>query len=157
MFVDPCHFTSLLASYKRKFSLLFVFRLYNGNPVGQQFGPKCARGDRIGCGIHSENTEAGFTTVFFTKNGKEVNIQMFSSFLLSFFVLLHLSCCFFNSGWSSGSSGVGRGAVPCSGDALHGGGGQSRPAGRVVFGGGWQHDDGWQPWGWLGAALRRQG
>uniref|UniRef100_UPI0037E87901 SPRY domain-containing protein 3 n=1 Tax=Semicossyphus pulcher TaxID=241346 RepID=UPI0037E87901 len=47
-------------------------KLYNGNPVGQQFGPKCARGDRVGCGIHSENIEAGFTTVFFTKNGKEV-------------------------------------------------------------------------------------
>ncbi|XP_069382431.1 SPRY domain-containing protein 3 isoform X2 [Paralichthys olivaceus] len=47
-------------------------KLYNGNPVGQQFGPKCARGDRIGCGIHSENTEADFSTVFFTKNGKEV-------------------------------------------------------------------------------------
>ncbi|XP_059188785.1 SPRY domain-containing protein 3 [Centropristis striata] len=47
-------------------------KLYNGNPVGQQFGPKCARGDRIGCGIHSENIEAGFTSVFFTKNGKEV-------------------------------------------------------------------------------------
>uniref|UniRef100_A0AAQ4PJQ4 B30.2/SPRY domain-containing protein n=1 Tax=Gasterosteus aculeatus aculeatus TaxID=481459 RepID=A0AAQ4PJQ4_GASAC len=47
-------------------------KLYNGNPVGQQFGPKCARGDRIGCGIHSENVEAGFTVVFFTKNGKEV-------------------------------------------------------------------------------------
>ncbi|XP_026223633.1 SPRY domain-containing protein 3 isoform X2 [Anabas testudineus] len=47
-------------------------KLYNGNPVGQQFGPKCSRGDRIGCGIHSENTEAGFTTVFFTKNGNEV-------------------------------------------------------------------------------------
>ncbi|XP_053173256.1 SPRY domain-containing protein 3 [Scomber japonicus] len=47
-------------------------KLYNGNPVGQQFGPKCARGDRIGCGIHKENIEGGFTTVFFTKNGKEV-------------------------------------------------------------------------------------
>ncbi|KAF7668053.1 hypothetical protein LDENG_00034940 [Lucifuga dentata] len=47
-------------------------KLYNGNPVGQQFGPKCARGDCIGCGIHSKNIEAGFTTVFFTKNGKEV-------------------------------------------------------------------------------------
>ncbi|CAL8366878.1 unnamed protein product [Lota lota] len=47
-------------------------KLYNGNPLGQQFGPKCVRGDRIGCGIHSENTEAGITTVFFTKNGKEV-------------------------------------------------------------------------------------
>ncbi|KAM9341970.1 SPRY domain-containing protein 3 [Pholidichthys leucotaenia] len=47
-------------------------KLYNGNPVGQQFGPKCARGDHIGCGIHSDNLEAGITTVFFTKNGKEV-------------------------------------------------------------------------------------
>uniref|UniRef100_A0A3P8VGS0 SPRY domain containing 3 n=1 Tax=Cynoglossus semilaevis TaxID=244447 RepID=A0A3P8VGS0_CYNSE len=47
-------------------------KLYNGNPVGQQFGPKCARGDRVGCGILSENTEAGSTTVFFTKNGQEV-------------------------------------------------------------------------------------
>lgn len=42
--------------------------------MGQQFGPKCARGDRIGCGIHSENIEAGFTAVFFTKNGKEVGV-----------------------------------------------------------------------------------
>ncbi|TNM86559.1 hypothetical protein fugu_006789 [Takifugu bimaculatus] len=47
-------------------------KLYNGDPVGQQFGPKCSRGDRIGCGIHSENIEAGITTVFFTKNSKEV-------------------------------------------------------------------------------------
>lgn len=43
--------------------------------MGQQFGPKCARGDRIGCGIHSENIEAGVTTVFFTKNGKEVSVS----------------------------------------------------------------------------------
>ncbi|XP_062314730.1 SPRY domain-containing protein 3 isoform X1 [Osmerus eperlanus] len=47
-------------------------KLYNGNPVGQQFGPKCNRGDRIGCGIYLEPSEAGLTTVFFTKNGKEV-------------------------------------------------------------------------------------
>ncbi|XP_024148219.1 SPRY domain-containing protein 3 [Oryzias melastigma] len=47
-------------------------KLYNGNPVGQQFGPKCARGDRIGCGILSENIKAGLSKVFFTKNGKEV-------------------------------------------------------------------------------------
>ncbi|XP_028309080.1 SPRY domain-containing protein 3 isoform X2 [Gouania willdenowi] len=47
-------------------------KLYNGNPVGQQFGPKCARGDRIGCGIQSENIQEGLTTVFFTKNRKEV-------------------------------------------------------------------------------------
>ncbi|KAM8862541.1 SPRY domain-containing protein 3-like isoform 2-T3 [Spinachia spinachia] len=47
-------------------------KLFNGNPIGEQFGPKCARGDRIGCGIHSENVEAGFTIVFFTKNGQEM-------------------------------------------------------------------------------------
>ncbi|KAG7471930.1 hypothetical protein MATL_G00103100 [Megalops atlanticus] len=47
-------------------------KLYNGNTVGQQFGPKCNRGDRIGCGILLEKFEDGLTTVFFTKNGKEV-------------------------------------------------------------------------------------
>ncbi|XP_026854507.2 SPRY domain-containing protein 3 isoform X2 [Electrophorus electricus] len=47
-------------------------KLYNGNPVGQQFGPKCNRGDRIGCGIYADAFDAGLTTVFFTKNSKEV-------------------------------------------------------------------------------------
>ncbi|XP_064408582.1 SPRY domain-containing protein 3 isoform X2 [Latimeria chalumnae] len=47
-------------------------KLYNGNTVGQQFGSKCSTGDRIGCGIHPVSFEAGLTTVFFTKNGKEV-------------------------------------------------------------------------------------
>ncbi|KTG31242.1 hypothetical protein cypCar_00018994, partial [Cyprinus carpio] len=47
-------------------------KLYNGNPVGQQFGPKCNRGDRIGCGIYADTSDAGLVTVFFTKNGKEV-------------------------------------------------------------------------------------
>lgn len=47
-------------------------KLYNGNPVGQQFGPKCSRGDCIGCGIHFENTDTGAATVFFTKNGNQV-------------------------------------------------------------------------------------
>ncbi|XP_062871911.1 SPRY domain-containing protein 3 [Trichomycterus rosablanca] len=47
-------------------------KLYNGNPVGQQFGPKCSRGDRIGCGIYADTLDAGLTTVFFTKNSKEV-------------------------------------------------------------------------------------
>ncbi|CAB1353854.1 unnamed protein product, partial [Coregonus sp. 'balchen'] len=37
-----------------------------------QFGPKCNRGDRIGCGIYLESLEDGQTTVLFTKNGKEV-------------------------------------------------------------------------------------
>lgn len=46
-------------------------KLYNGNTVGQQFGPKCCRGDRIGCGI-STDCEDGQVTVFFTKNGTEV-------------------------------------------------------------------------------------
>lgn len=52
------------------YSLLFS-RLYNGNTVGQQFGPKCCRGDKIGCGI-SPDSDDGQVTVFFTKNGKEV-------------------------------------------------------------------------------------
>ncbi|KAJ8390176.1 hypothetical protein AAFF_G00109150, partial [Aldrovandia affinis] len=47
-------------------------KLYNGKTVGQQFGPKCNRGDRIGCGIYLEKMEADLVTVFFTKNGKEV-------------------------------------------------------------------------------------
>lgn len=51
-----------------------LHRLYNGNPVGQQFGPKCNRGDRIGCGIYADTFNAGLTTVFFTKNGKEVSL-----------------------------------------------------------------------------------
>ncbi|XP_061779697.1 SPRY domain-containing protein 3-like [Nerophis lumbriciformis] len=46
-------------------------KLYNGNTQGQQFGPKCSRGDRIGCGI-SLDADDGQLTVFFTKNGKEV-------------------------------------------------------------------------------------
>uniref|UniRef100_A0A8C8CD52 B30.2/SPRY domain-containing protein n=1 Tax=Oncorhynchus tshawytscha TaxID=74940 RepID=A0A8C8CD52_ONCTS len=50
-------------------------KLYNGNTVGQQFGPKCNRGDRIGCGIYLESLEDGRTTVLFTKNGKEVSLQ----------------------------------------------------------------------------------
>lgn len=51
---------------------LCVCRLYNGNTVGQQFGPKCCRGDRIGCGL-SFDSDVGPLTVFFTKNGKEVS------------------------------------------------------------------------------------
>lgn len=46
-------------------------KLYNGSTVGQQFGPKCCRGDKIGCGI-SFDSEDGQINVFFTKNGKEV-------------------------------------------------------------------------------------
>uniref|UniRef100_A0A8C7YPB9 SPRY domain containing 3 n=1 Tax=Oryzias sinensis TaxID=183150 RepID=A0A8C7YPB9_9TELE len=47
-------------------------KLYNGSPVGKQFGPKCTRGDRIGCGIGSENLNTGRAKIFFTKNGEEV-------------------------------------------------------------------------------------
>lgn len=46
-------------------------KLYDGNTVGQQFGPKCCRGDRVGCGLGLEY-EDGLVTVFFTKNGSEV-------------------------------------------------------------------------------------
>lgn len=63
--------------------------------MGQQFGPKCARNDRIGCGIHSENIGAGLTTVFFTKNGKEVGVfKHWHSVMLYFkHALAELSVC----------------------------------------------------------------
>lgn len=61
-----------LSDYLLILSYLSAFRLYNGNTVGQQFGPKCCRGDRIGCGI-SLDSDDGQLTVFFTKNGKEVS------------------------------------------------------------------------------------
>lgn len=61
-----------LCDYLLILSYLSAFRLYNGNTVGQQFGPKCCRGDRIGCGI-SLDSDDGQLTVFFTKNGKEVS------------------------------------------------------------------------------------
>lgn len=76
------------------YSLLF-YRLYNGNTVGQQFGPKCCRGDKIGCGI-SLDSDDGQVTVFFTKNGKKVcalsstlafNLCRFLSFQLQQFRL----------------------------------------------------------------------
>lgn len=47
-------------------------KLFNGNGVGQQFGPKCFAGDRIGCGVQTEFFDRGMATVFFTRNGKEV-------------------------------------------------------------------------------------
>ncbi|XP_078287453.1 SPRY domain-containing protein 3 isoform X3 [Rhinoraja longicauda] len=47
-------------------------KLFNGNGVGQQFGPKCFAGDRIGCGVQTESFDRGMATVFFTRNGKEV-------------------------------------------------------------------------------------
>ncbi|XP_041097626.1 SPRY domain-containing protein 3 isoform X1 [Polyodon spathula] len=52
-------------------------KLYNGSTVGKQFGLKCITGDRIGCGIYLESFETGLTTVFFTKNGKEVGSVVF--------------------------------------------------------------------------------
>ena len=51
-----------------------ALRLYNGDAAGRQFGPRCCRGDRIGCGIRSENAAAGIATVFFTQNRREVGV-----------------------------------------------------------------------------------
>lgn len=78
-YTSPAVLTS--DKYKRSqllnFSHLYFCRLYNGNTVGQQFGPKCCRGDRIGCGI-SLDADDGQLTVFFTKNGKEVSAPLLS-------------------------------------------------------------------------------
>ncbi|XP_041809563.1 SPRY domain-containing protein 3-like [Chelmon rostratus] len=46
-------------------------KLYNGSTVGQKFGPKCCKGDKIGCGI-SLDSDNGQLAVFFTKNGKKI-------------------------------------------------------------------------------------
>nr|XP_015815167.2 SPRY domain-containing protein 3 [Nothobranchius furzeri]XP_015815168.2 SPRY domain-containing protein 3 [Nothobranchius furzeri] len=46
-------------------------KLYNGSTVGQLFGAKCSRGDKIGCGI-SLDSDDGQISVFFTKNGDEI-------------------------------------------------------------------------------------
>lgn len=45
-------------------------RLYKSQGLGNQFGPRCSTGDRMGCGIHfSQGQDA---LVFFTRNGKEI-------------------------------------------------------------------------------------
>lgn len=78
------------------YSLLF-YRLYNGNTVGQQFGPKCCRGDKMGCGI-SPDSDDGQVTVFFTKNGKEVR-ALCSSAHLSF--QMHSGVCECGRRWAA--------------------------------------------------------
>uniref|UniRef100_A0A8C7CTC4 SPRY domain containing 3 n=1 Tax=Oncorhynchus kisutch TaxID=8019 RepID=A0A8C7CTC4_ONCKI len=56
-------------------------KLYNGNTVGQQFGPKCNRGDRIGCGIYLESlilfhTPALYPAVGMHSLGEEVQLDL---------------------------------------------------------------------------------
>uniref|UniRef100_A0A2P2I4T9 SPRY domain-containing protein 3-like n=1 Tax=Hirondellea gigas TaxID=1518452 RepID=A0A2P2I4T9_9CRUS len=57
--------------------------LYRGNAVGYRFGPRCGRGDRMGCGVRpvlpndkqalmSPSLKQQTHYVFFTRNGKEI-------------------------------------------------------------------------------------
>ncbi|KAM3621864.1 uncharacterized protein V6R79_017215 [Siganus canaliculatus] len=46
-------------------------KLYDGSSVGQKFGPKCRKGDVIGCGIYLD-ADDGLLKVFFTKNGIKI-------------------------------------------------------------------------------------
>ncbi|XP_032801009.1 SPRY domain-containing protein 3 isoform X1 [Petromyzon marinus] len=51
--------------------------LYRGQAVGQQFGPRCEAGDRIGCGIRTTTVDGrgvayGVAHIFFTRNGTEL-------------------------------------------------------------------------------------
>ena len=72
--------------------LLIVARLYRGNALGYRFGPRCGRGDRMGCGIRAaappyfteQRPKQQIHYVYFTRNGKEVNtsIRCCMSFLL---------------------------------------------------------------------------
>lgn len=74
-----------LTDHPWNLSSFSIHRLYNGNTVGQQFGPKCCRGDKIGCGI-SLDSDDGQLTVFFTKNGKEVGAPLSSYYWKTWFM-----------------------------------------------------------------------
>ncbi|KAL8603792.1 hypothetical protein ACOMHN_058527 [Nucella lapillus] len=47
-------------------------RLYKGAGHGMPFGPKCRKGDRMGCGIRFEDRQDQYAIVFFTRNGSEI-------------------------------------------------------------------------------------
>ncbi|TRY96109.1 hypothetical protein DNTS_015578, partial [Danionella cerebrum] len=49
-------------------------QLYNGNSVGQQFGTKCNRGDRIGCGIYADS--GLFPAIGMHSLGEEVRLDL---------------------------------------------------------------------------------
>ena len=47
--------------------------LYHQHGRGEDFGPTCTIGDRMGCGVNFDDTESStYITVFFTKNGEQV-------------------------------------------------------------------------------------
>lgn len=128
---------------------LLLYRLYNGNTVGQQFGPKCCRGDRIGCGI-SPDSDDGQVTVFFTKNGKEVCAPPSHSTCACFIIPSQtLLCLNVRAGGQCGNRSLSGHSLPCRGDALSGRGSAAGPERRV--GGGWgrRTDDSGQSRGWL--------
>lgn len=57
-------------------------KLYKGRPRGQPFGSRCQTGDRVGCGLKTENISGlhgSLVPVFFTKNGKEIGTQLVPS------------------------------------------------------------------------------
>jgi hypothetical protein len=51
-------------------------RLFEGDTSSVPFGPRCEKGDRIGCGVHfdqrQEDSEGRWVPVFFTRNGLEL-------------------------------------------------------------------------------------
>lgn len=49
--------------------------IFHGAPslFGQQFGPTCTTGDRMGCGVAFEDDDySDYVNIFFTKNGQQV-------------------------------------------------------------------------------------
>lgn len=134
------------------YSLLF-YRLYNGNTVGQQFGPKCCRGDKIGCGI-SPDSDDGQVTVFFTKNGKEVRALCSSPTFRRCTYCIIVSRCtvlFLNvhAGGQRGNRSISGHSLPRRGDALSGRGSAAGPERWVGDRGGRRTDDSGQSRGWL--------
>ena len=60
----------------------YCTRLYKAKGHGRPFGQPCDVGDRMGCGIKFEQVKDDAAAlrhvvpVFFTKNGKEVDLQL---------------------------------------------------------------------------------
>lgn len=65
-----------------------ISRLYKSSGMGQVYGPRCHLGDHMGCGIKfpagANPKQAGQAYVFFTRNGKEVNIIYIKKWQQSF-------------------------------------------------------------------------
>ena len=70
-------------------------KLYHERGFGKQFGPRCTKGDKMGCGIDFDSEEdSSYVQVFFTKNGRQVGeAQRMQRPLHGFYPLIGLHSC----------------------------------------------------------------